>query len=196
MNNLEFEQFVQNNGKEILRFCRMTCGDKEYGDELYQDTMLKLLGKLQRLDSQQNVKSYSRLSLNWNLNREIAKVNYRIHTDAIKDYLILPDLTPEQISYKYANEVDMLNVALFGMTARQWRVANPEKKGNIRDEANLNQLLVLANMESYNAILTEQGKNMSERLILLRQLAVKQMESLSLVNMSGIKQLPGGEAHE
>ena len=87
----------------------------------------------------------------------------------------------------------MLNVALFGMTARQWRVANPEKKGNIRDEANLNQLLVLANMESYNAILIEQGKDMSERLLLLRQLAMKQMESLTLINMNGIKQLSGGE---
>ena len=164
----------------------------EFASWISPEFKLYIIEDYQRLKKDEN----SRLSLNWNLNREIAKVNYRIHTDAIKDYLILPDLTPEQISYKYANEADMLNVALFGMTARQWRVANPEKKGNIRDEANLNQLLVLANMESYNAILIEQGKNMSERLILLRQLAVKQMESLSLVNMSGIKQLPGGEAHE
>lgn len=92
----------------------------------------------------------SRLSLNWNLNREMAKLNYRLHTDAIKDHLI----PPEQISYKYASEADILNVALFGKTAKQWRDTNPDKKGNIRDEANLNQLLVLANMESYNAILT------------------------------------------
>ena len=136
----------------------------------------------------------SRLSLNWNLNREIAKLNYRIHTDAIKDHLIPPELTPEQISYKYANEADMLNVVLFGKTAKQWRDENPRRKGNIRDEAELNQLLVLANMESYNAILIGQGKTMSERIVLLRELAVKQMKTLSMVSMDGIKQLPGGDA--
>ena len=98
----------------------------------------------QRLKKDEN----SRLSLNWNLNREIAKLNYRIHTDAIRDHLIPPELTQDQIFFKYANEADMLNVVLFGMTAKQWRDANPGKKGNIRDDANLNQLLVLANMES------------------------------------------------
>ena len=136
---------------------------------------LYILKDYRRLKADEN----SRLSLNWNLNREIAKLNYRIHTDAIKDYLILPELTPEQISYKYANEADMLNMVLFGMTAKQWRDANPRKKGNIRDDANLTQLLVLANMESYNAILIGQGKAMSERIILLRELAIKQMETLS-----------------
>lgn len=143
-----------------------------------------------RLKSDEN----SRLSLNWNLNREIAKLNYRIHTDAIKDNLIPPELTPDQISYKYANEADLLNVALFGMTAKQWREKNSDKKGNIRDDATLNQLLVLANMESYNAILIDQGKTMSERLVLLRELAVKQMETLSAVSMDAIKRLPGGES--
>jgi hypothetical protein len=136
----------------------------------------------------------SRLSLDWNLNREIAKLNYRIHTDAIRDHLIPPELTQDQIFFKYANEADMLNVVLFGMTAKQWRDANPGKKGNIRDDANLNQLLVLANMESYNAILIGQGKTMSERIVLLRELAVKQMETLSMVSMDGIKQLPGGDS--
>ena len=136
----------------------------------------------------------SRLSLNWNLNREIAKLNYRIHTDAIRDHLIPPELTQDQIFFKYANEADMLNVVLFGMTAKQWRDANSGKKGNIRDDANLNQLLVLANMESYNAILIGQGKTMSERIVLLRELAVKQMETLSMVSMDGIKQLPGGDS--
>ncbi len=135
----------------------------------------------------------SRLSLNWNLNREIAKLNYRIHTDAIKDNLIPPELTPEQISYKYANEADLLNVALFGRTAKQWRDANSGRKGNIRDDADLNQLLVLANMESYNAVLIGQGKKMSERLVLLRELALKQMETLSLVSMDSLKRLPGGD---
>ena len=138
----------------------------------------------------------SRLSLNWNLNREIAKLNYRIHTDTIKDYLIPPELTPEQISYKYANEADMLNVVLFGKTAKQWRDENPRRKGNIRDEAELNQLLVLANMESYNAILIGQGKTMSERIVLLRELAVKQMKTLSMVSLDGIKQLPGSNSEE
>ena len=138
----------------------------------------------------------SRLSLDWNLNREIAKLNYRIHTDAIKAYLIPPELTPEQISYKYANEADMLNVVLFGKTAKQWRDENPGKQGNIRDEAELSQLLVLANMESYNAILIGQDITTSERIVLLRELAVKQMETLSMVSMDGIKQLPGGDSEK
>lgn len=151
---------------------------------------LYIMKDYRRLKADEN----SRLSLNWNLNREIAKLNYRIHTDAIKNHLIPPELTPEQISYKYANEADMMNVVLFGKTAKQWRDANPGKKGNIRDDANLNQLLVLANMESYNAILIGQGKTMSERIVLLRELAVKQMETLSQVNMDGLKQLPGGDS--
>ena len=134
----------------------------------------------------------SRLSLGWNLNREIAKLNYRIHTDAIKDNLLPPELTPEQISFKYASEADMLNVALFGMTAKQWRDANPDKKGNMRDEATLNQLLVLANMESYNAILIEQGKPQSERLIQLRDLAVRQMQTLAAISMDNLPKLPDG----
>ena len=153
---------------------------------------LYIMKDYRRLKSDEN----SRLSLNWNLNREIAKLNYRIQTDAIKDHLIPPELTPEQISYKYANEADMLNVVLFGKTAKQWRDENPGKKGNIRDAAELNQLLVLANLESYNAILIGQGKIMSERIVLLRELAVKQMETLSMVSMDGIKQLPGGDPEE
>ena len=143
----------------------------------------------QRLKKDEN----SRLSLNWNLNREIAKLNYRIHTEAIKNHLIPHALTPEQISFKYASEADMLNVVLFGKTAKEWRDDNPGKKENIRDEANLNQLLVLANMENYNAILIGQGKEMSERIVLLRELAVKQMETLSLVDMDALKSFPGGE---
>ena len=162
----------------------------EFASWISPEFKLYIIKDYQRLKSDEN----SRLSLNWNLNREIAKLNYRIHTDAIKDYLIPPELTPEQISCKYANEADMLNVVLFGKTAKQWREANPGKKGNIRDEAELNQLLVLANMESYNAILIGQGKIMSERIVLLRELAVKQMETLSIVSMDGIKQLPCGDS--
>ena len=130
------------------------------------------------------------LTLGWNLNREIAKLNYRIHTDAIKDNLIPPELTPAQIAYTYADEADILNVALFGQTAKQWKNANPRKKGNMRDEATLQQLLVLANMESYNAILIEQGKPQSERLVLLRDLAVKQMQTLEALNFADLPQLP------
>ena len=162
----------------------------EFASWVSAEFKLYIMKDYQRLKKDEN----SRLSLNWNLNREIAKLNYRIHTDAIKDHLIPPELTPEQISYKYANEADMLNVVLFGKTAKQWRDANPGKKGNIRDDANLNQLLVLANMESYNAILIGQGKTMSERIVLLRELAVKQMKTLSMVNMEGLKQLPGGDS--
>ena len=162
----------------------------EFASWISPEFKLYIIKDYQRLKSDEN----SRLSLNWNLNREIAKLNYRIHTDAIKDNLIPPELTPEQISYKYANEADLLNVALFGKTAKQWRDSNPVKKGNMRDEANLNQLLVLANMESYNAILIEQEKLMSERLVLLRKFAIKQMKTLAMVSMDGLKQLPGGDS--
>ena len=147
--------------------------------------------KLYIIQDYKRLKSSENKSLNWSLNREIAKLNYHIHTDAIKNYLILPELTSEQISYKYADEADLLNVALFGMTAKQWKDANPNSNGNIRDHADLNQLLVLANMESYNAILIEQGTPMSERLVLLRDLAVKQMNTLSAIDMDGFKRLHG-----
>ncbi|GBF10762.1 KilA-N domain-containing protein [Tepidibacillus sp. HK-1] len=133
----------------------------------------------------------SRLSLGWNLNREISKLNYRIHTDAIKENLIPPELTQYQISITYANEADVLNVALFGITAKQWREKNPDKNGNIRDYATLNQLLVLANMESYNAILIEQGKSQSERLQLLNKLAIRQLEAIREINTDTIKKLEG-----
>lgn len=121
----------------------------------------------------------SRLSLNWNLNREISKLNYRIHTDAIKTNLIPSKLTPAQISYTYASEADILNVAVFGMTAKEWRDSNSDLKGNIRDYANINQLLVLANLESYNAVLIGQGKPQAERLVYLRDLAINQMQTLT-----------------
>ena len=130
----------------------------------------------------------SKLSLTWNLHREISKINYKIHTDAIKEYL-LKDLTNEQLSYKYASEADMLNVALFNKRAKQWREENPELKGNMRDYAGLNELLVLANMESYNAILIGKGVNQKERMIELRKLARTQLMSLEKLGDSGIKKL-------
>ena len=131
----------------------------------------------------------SRLSLGWNLNREITKLNYRIHTDAIKVNLIPPELTPEQISYKYASEADLLNVALFGKTAKQWRSENKGKKGNVRDYATIQQLLVLANLESYNAILIGQGKSQSERMQLLRKMVIEQLQTLEKVNIGNLPKI-------
>ena len=134
----------------------------------------------------------SKLSLTWNLHREISKINYKIHTDAIKEYL-LKDLTNEQLSFKYASEADMMNVLLFNKRAKQWREENPELKGNMRDYAGLNELLVLANMESYNAILIGKGVNQKERMIELRKLARTQLMSLKKLENSGIKKLEGNK---
>lgn len=131
----------------------------------------------------------SRLSLNWNLNREISKLNYRIHTNAIKQNLLPPELTPAQISFTYANEADMLNVVLFGQTAKQWKNEHPSVNGNMRDKATLNQLLVLANLESYNAILINQGKTQKERMELLRQLAIQQLQTLESVSLNSLPRL-------
>ncbi|MCD7739202.1 MAG: KilA-N domain-containing protein [Lachnospiraceae bacterium] len=164
----------------------------EFASWISAEFKLYIIKDYKRLKVDEN----SRLSLGWNLNREIAKLNYRIHTDAIKGNLIPPDLTPEQISCTYASEADLLNVALFGQTAKQWRDKNPGKIGNMRDDANLNQLLVLANMESYNAVLIEQDKPQSERLVLLRELAVKQMQTLSSLDTTQLAALPGGERSE
>ena len=116
-------------------------------------------------------------------------MNYRIHTDAIKDNLLPSELTPAQVAFTYANEADMLNVVLFGKTAKQWKDENPMSKGNMRDIATLNQLLVLANLESYNAILINQGKNQKERMELLRQLAVQQLQTLEKVSLNNLPKL-------
>ena len=145
---------------------------------------LYIIKDYQRLKDDEN----SRLSLGWNLNREISKINYKIHTDAIKEYL-LKDLTNEQLSYQYASEADMLNVALFNKRAKQWREENPDLKGNMRDYASLNELLVLANMESYNAILIGKGMDQKERMIELRKLARTQLMSLEKLGDSSIKKL-------
>ena len=130
----------------------------------------------------------SKLSLTWNLHREISKINYKIHTDAIKTYL-LKDLTETQLGFKYASEVDILNVALFDKTAKKWREENEGLKGNMRDYASLNELLVLANMESYNAILIEKGLKQKERMIELRKLARNQMISLDKLSHGNLTQL-------
>ena len=147
---------------------------------------LYIIKDYQRLKEDEN----SKLSLTWNLHREISKINYKIHTDAIKEYL-LKDLTNEQLSYKYASEADMLNVALFNKRAKQWREENPDLKGNMRDYASLNELLVLANMESYNAILIGKGMDQKERMKELRKLARTQLLSLEKLGDGGIKKLEG-----
>lgn len=145
----------------------------EFASWISAEFKMYVIQDYKRLKSNEN----SKLSLNWNLNREISKLNYKIHTDAIKEYL-LNDLTDEQLSYKYASEADLLNVALFDKRAKQWRDENPKLKGNMRDYANLQELLVLANMESYNAILISKGISQKERMIELRALAKKQLLSL------------------
>lgn len=147
---------------------------------------LYIIKDYQRLKADEN----SKLSLKWNLHREISKINYKLHTDAIKEYL-LKDLTSEQLSYKYASEADILNVALFNKRAREWREENPDLKGNIRDYASLNELLVLANMESYNVILIEKGLDQKSRMIELRNLAKSQLISLARLNDLDKKQLKG-----
>ena len=158
----------------------------EFASWISPEFKLYIIKDYKRLKSEEN----SRLSLNWNLNRELSKLNYRIHTDAIKANLIPPQLTPAQISYTYASEADMLNVVLFGKTAKQWRDENQNENGNIRDLASIYQLLVLSNMESYNAILIQQGKSQAERMKLLHELAVQQMTTMSSLDL---KNLPGIE---
>ena len=159
----------------------------EFASWISPEFKLYIIKDYKRLKKEEN----SRLSLNWNLNRDLSKINYRIHTDAIKANLIPPELTPQQISYTYASEADMLNVVLFGKTAKQWRDEHPDEPGNIRDHATIYQLLVLANMESYNAILIKQGKAQAERMNLLHELAVQQMSTMSTFDL---KPLPGAEA--
>ena len=158
----------------------------EFASWISPEFKLYIIKDYKRLKAEEN----SRLSLNWNLNRELSKLNYRIHTDAIKANLIPPELTPAQISYTYASEADMLNVVLFGKTAKQWRDENQNETGNIRDQATIYQLLVLSNMESYNAILIQQGKSQAERMKLLHELAVQQMTTMSMLDL---KKLPGIE---
>ena len=158
----------------------------EFASWISPEFKLYIIKDYKRLKSEEN----SRLSLNWNLNRELSKLNYRIHTDAIKANLIPPELTSAQISYTYASEADMLNVVLFGKTAKQWRDENQNETGNIRDQATIYQLLLLSNLESYNAILIQQGKSQAERMKLLHELAVQQMTTMSTLDL---KKLPGIE---
>jgi hypothetical protein len=146
----------------------------EFGMWISPQFKIYLVKEFQRLKSEEN----DRLKLEWNLQRTLAKVNYQIHTDAIKENLIPKAITKQQASFVYANEADLLNVALFGITAKEWRDDNPDKNGNIRDYATLEQLVVLSNMESINALLIRQGLPQTERLIQLNKVAITQMKSL------------------
>ncbi|WP_262915336.1 KilA-N domain-containing protein [Niabella ginsengisoli] len=141
---------------------------------LSPEFQIYLVNEFQRLKNEEN----NRLKLDWNLQRTLAKVNYQIHTDAIKDNLIPKEITNLQAGFVYANEADLLNVALFGVTAKEWRQNNTDKQGNIRDFATLEQLVVLSNLESINALLITQGLSQSERLKQLNKVAITQMKSL------------------
>jgi hypothetical protein len=145
--------------------------------------------KLYLIKEFQRLKEDERKSLDWDVRRNLAKVNYRIHTDAIKHNLVPATLTKDQAAQTYANEADVLNVALFGVTARQWRDANPGEKGNIRDQANGAQLVCLSNMESLNAELIKQGMPQRDRLRKLNTVAIQQMKIL--VDEVNIKRLKG-----
>ena len=155
----------------------------EFGMWISPQFKIYLIKEFQRLKQDEN----NRLQLEWNLQRTISKINYRIHTDAIKENLIPKKITNQQSSLVYANEADILNVALFGITAKNWREANSNKTGNIRDFASIEQLVVLSNMESINALLIQQGLSQADRLFQLNKVAISQMKSL--VESNGIKKL-------
>jgi len=155
----------------------------EFATWLSAEFKFYLIKEFQRLKSDEN----NRLQLEWNLQRTISKINYRIHTDAIKENLIPKEITSQQSNLVYANEADLLNVALFGITASAWRETNKDTKGNIRDYSSLEQLVVLSNLESINALLIQQGLSQSDRLLQLNKVAITQMKSL--VESSVLKKL-------
>lgn len=158
----------------------------EFASWVSAEFKLYLIKEFQRLKEQES----SRAALEWSLTRSLSKINYRIHTDAIAQRLIPVPITAGQASLIYASEADMLNVALFGLTARDWRSANPGKKGNLRDYATIEQLVVLSNLESMNAELIRQGIAQSERMTALNQIAIAQMKSL--LADAGMKKLGSG----
>ena len=146
----------------------------EFASWISPEFKLYIIKDYQRLKSDEN----GRLSLGWNLNRELTKINYHIHTDAIKSHLIPENISAKAKSFIYANEADVLNVALFGMTAKMWRESNPDAEGNIRDYASLHQLIVLVNLESMNAELIQLGLTQAERAARLNQMAIRQLQTL------------------
>ncbi|MDO5028929.1 MAG: KilA-N domain-containing protein [Bacillota bacterium] len=159
----------------------------EFASWVSPEFKLYIIKEYQRLKTEEN----NRLSLDWNLNRELTKLNYRIHTDAVKEFIV-PALDFSKQKYAYSNEADILNLALFGKTAKQWRQENPNLKGNVRDHASINQLLVLSNLENYNSVLIEQGVEAEERLKLLNKLAITQLNKLNeneIKSLQKIKEL-------
>jgi hypothetical protein len=163
----------------------------EFGSWLSPEFKLYLIKEFQRLKDDEN----RRLSLAWNLNRTLSKLNYPIHTDAVKAHLIPPEVTPAQAAITYASEADLLNVALFGQTAKQWRDANPKLEGNMRDHATIEQLLVLANIEGMNAEFIHMSLPQGDRLKRLNAIAIRQMQTLTA--SSALRQLEppkGGKA--
>ena len=146
----------------------------EFGMWISAEFKIYLIREFQRLKEDENC----RLKLEWNLQRTLAKINYHIHTDAIKENLIPQEVSGKQMSLTYASEADLLNVALFGLTAADWRSANPGEAGNVRDHASLEQLVVLSNLESINAVMIQQGLSQGERLKQLNQIAIMQIKSL------------------
>jgi hypothetical protein len=141
-------------------------------------TAISVTFKLYLIDEFQRLKEEEQKQLGWTAKRELSKINYHIHTDAIKNHLVPDEVTSAQASVIYAEEADVLNVAMFGKTAKQWREANPELKGNIRDYATINELICLSNMENINAVLINDGMPQGERLVRLNQIAIQQMQVL------------------
>ena len=146
----------------------------EFASWISPEFKLYIIQDYQRLKTDENHQN----ALDWSVKRLLSKANYKIHTDAIKTNLIPPDISKQMQGFIYANEADLLNVALFGKTAKQWRGENPDKKGNIRDYATIEQLLVLANMENANALLIEQGLTENERVCKLNKMAISQLTTL------------------
>ena len=155
----------------------------EFASWLSPEFKLYLFTDYKRLKTEEN----SRLSLGWNLNRELSKINYRIHTDAIKNNLVPKELTKNQINFVYAEEAAVLNMALFGMTAKEWRTKNPNLDGNIRDYATMNELICLANLENLNSVFINEGLKQSERLEKLNKIAISQMQILNDTDIKYLK---------
>ncbi len=155
----------------------------EFGSWLSPEFKLYLIKEFQRFKEQEALSG----GIEWSIRRSLAKVQYRVHTDAVKEHLIPAQITGAQIGFVYANEADILNKALFGMTAREWRSANPDAEGNIRDNASMEQLVVLSSLESQNALLIQQKMSQSDRLVMLNTLARSQL--ISLLSNPSIKSL-------
>lgn len=193
---VEIDQFISNSGsnhfvlspQKIVDKANVKCliskSGKNGGTYAHKDIAFKFASWVSVEFEFYLIKEFQRLkekeykSIEWSAKRELAKVNYHIHTSSIKNNLIIPELSKEQIYFTYASEGDLLNVALFGITAGEWRRNNPNLKGNMRDFASIEQLLILANMESYNSILIEQGLKQSERIVLLHNMAKNQIKIL------------------